>query len=40
MTIQRKPMRIRTWNPTFKPIEETPILSVVIGLSELPWHSY
>ena len=33
-------MRIQTWTPTFRPIEETPIVPVWIGLSELPWHCY
>lgn len=33
-------MRIQSCSPTLKPIEETPIVPVWIGLSELPWKCY
>ena len=38
MVIEGQPMRIQTWTPTFKPIDETPIVLVRIGPLELPWH--
>lgn len=40
MTIEGKPMRIQTWTPTFKSIEETPIVFIWIALPKLPLHCY
>ena len=33
-------MKIQTWTPTFKPIEETPTVPVWISFPELLWHCY
>ena len=33
-------MKIQTWTPTSKPIEETPIIPVWISFPQLLWHCY
>ncbi|KAG5615000.1 hypothetical protein H5410_014824 [Solanum commersonii] len=33
-------MKLQVWTPTFKPVEETPIVPIWITLPELPWHCY
>lgn len=38
MTIEGEAMRIEAWTPTFKPIEQTPLVPVLIALPECPWH--
>lgn len=40
MYIDGQLMRLQFWTPTFKPDEETSIVSIWVTLPELPWHCY
>lgn len=40
MYIQGQMMQFQLWTPTFNPDEETPLVPIWVGLSELPWHCY
>lgn len=40
MSIGGQLVRIHTWTPTFRPDEETPIVSIWVAFPELPWHCY
>lgn len=40
IVIECQPMRIQTWAPTFKPIEENTDSSSLDRPPELPWHCY